>query len=115
MAKILIVDDEIRARASMARFLELDGHEVYQAGDGIEALDLFREHEFAVVVSDIKMPRMDGVRLIEQIRMVRPRVPIILVTGYSDRVPGGVPILTKPLKLRDLSHKIDELLGAGYR
>jgi CheY-like chemotaxis protein len=96
-------------------FLELQGHEVYQAADGIEALDLFPHHDFAVVVSDMKMPRMDGLRLIEQIRTLRPKLPIIVVTGYSDRAPAGVPILLKPLKLRDLSHKIDELVGAGCR
>ena len=112
MAKILVVDDEPLARNSMAMFLELQGHEVQQAADGVEALDRFASDQFAIVVSDMKMPRMDGLRLIEQIRILRPALPIIVVTGYADTVPDGIPILTKPLKLQDLSDKIDHLLVA---
>ncbi len=110
MAKILVVDDEPLARNSMAMFLELQGHEVCQAADGVEALDLFASDHFAVVVSDMKMPRMDGLRLIEQIRILKPTLPIIVVTGYADKVPDGIPILTKPLKLQDLSDKIECLM-----
>jgi CheY-like chemotaxis protein len=113
MAKILVVDDEPLARNSVAIFLELQGHEVQQAADGIEALDLFAAHHFAVVVSDMRMPRMDGLRLIEQIRMLKPALPIIVVTGYADTVPDGIPILSKPLKLQDLADQIADLIGAN--
>lgn len=99
----------------MAMFLELQGYEVCQAADGVEALDLFAADQFAVVVSDMKMPRMDGLRLIEQIRVLKPALPIIVVTGYADTVPDGIPILTKPLKLQDLSDKIDHLIAEERR
>ncbi len=92
-------------------FLELKGHEVHQAADGIEALQLFVSSEFEIVISDIKMPRMDGVRLIHEIRMLQPRLPVIATTGYTDKVPEGVLVIAKPLNLDDLSQRIDEFLG----
>ena len=97
----------------MAMFLKLQGHEVQQAADGIEALDLFAAGQFAIVVSDMKMPRMDGLRLIEQIRSLKPALPIIVVTGYADTVPDGIPVLTKPLNLQDLADKIHRLVDVG--
>ena len=111
MVKILLVEDEPLARKCTAMFLELKGHEIYEAADGIEALELFACNEFALLVSDIKMPRMDGTRLIEEIRTLSPRLPIIVTTAFSDRAPGdGIPTLSKPINLEHLSQAIDELL-----
>jgi DNA-binding NtrC family response regulator len=82
---VLVVDDEVAVRRFAARVLERDGYRVYQAADGAEALELIRGQAavFAVVVSDIVMPRLNGVELLDALSESHPELPVILMSGYA--------------------------------
>jgi len=79
-----IPDDKNAVRAIAGRMCELLGFEVLYVEDGIEALDVFRQHHQKItsVLLDITMPRMDGVEVMHKMRDIDPHVPIILVSGY---------------------------------
>ena len=82
--QILVVDDESRMRKLVRDFLEREGFSVLEAGDGIEAMDLFYENpNIALMILDIMMPRMDGWQVCREIRQTS-KVPIIMLTARSD-------------------------------
>ena len=82
---VLVVDDEPMVRRFAARVLRDEGFGVHEAGDGAEALELIRAGiaELEVVLSDIVMPRMDGVQLLQSLSTLRPNLPVILMSGYA--------------------------------
>ena len=80
--KILVVDDESRMRKLVRDFLEREGFEVLEAGDGVEAMDLFyEEKEVALVILDVMMPKMDGWQTLREIRQTS-QVPVITTTPF---------------------------------
>lgn len=81
-AKLLIVDDEEEIRKSLARHYEFEGYSVSTAKNGIEALKLMEESRFEVVITDIKMPEMDGLELLKAIKEHYPMTHTIVMTGY---------------------------------
>jgi CheY-like chemotaxis protein len=83
-AAILVVDDEGAVRRFALRVLEREGYRVVEARDGIEAFELIRQgHAFDAVVSDIVMPRMNGVELMQALSTSSPGLPVILMSGYA--------------------------------
>ena len=79
-ARILVVDDEGAVRRFALRVLEREGYGVVEARDGIEALEVIRQgHEFDAVLSDIVMPRMNGVELMQALSTTSPDLPVILM------------------------------------
>jgi DNA-binding NtrC family response regulator len=80
---ILIVDDEPLIRRSLSELLSLDGYSVSSAGDGLEALDLLRTYSADIVISDMKMPKMDGIQLLREIKKNYPGIQVIMITGYG--------------------------------
>ena len=82
--RILVVDDNANGLAARRSVLEELGHRIATACCGVDALALFEEQKFDLVVTDYKMPRMDGLELIAKIRAVRPELPIILISGFAD-------------------------------
>ncbi len=82
-AKILVIDDEAIVRISCRRTLEPLGHEVDTANDGVEGLRMLREKTYDLVLTDLKMPNMDGLEVAAQIGASQPDLKIILITGYS--------------------------------
>lgn len=110
---VLVADDEEGIRDVAQAALELDGHRVLTAGDGAEALDLLREHRPDVVVSDIRMPRMDGITLLEQIRDLSPGTEVVLITGFADTSlvidalrRGASNLIEKPFRPSELIHQL---------
>lgn len=106
---ILLAEDEAMLRVLAVEMLEDAGFRVFEAGDGIEALELLKTHpEISLLVSDIKMPRMDGYTLVEAGLQFRPGLKVLLMTGYSQDPPPhilravGVQILRKPFNLEKL-------------
>ena len=82
--KILVVDDESRMRKLVKDFLEREGFQVIEAGDGQEAIELFYENkDIALIILDVMMPRMDGWQTCREIRK-DSKVPIIMLTARSD-------------------------------
>jgi two-component system cell cycle sensor histidine kinase/response regulator CckA len=82
---ILVVDDESAVRRFAARVLEREGYSVVQASDGLEALELIKQGSTSVevVVTDIVMPRLNGVELMHALSVSHPGLPVILMSGYA--------------------------------
>ncbi len=112
--RILLVDDQRPVRDAISLLLCLDGHAVVVAGNGVEALGLFKPDSFDLVITDFEMPLMKGNELARRIRLVSPSQPILMITAYAERLDGeGNPvdaILDKPFQLEDLRQAIAELL-----
>ena len=87
MARLLIAEDEDSLRALVARALMDEGHEVDAVADGAEALDTLRHEDgrFDLLLSDIKMPVMDGIALALAAARDYPALPVMLMTGYADQ------------------------------
>jgi CheY-like chemotaxis protein len=114
--RILIVDDDPLVIKSIRDTLEFDGHQVVAAGGGREAISKFEasvqgqaSERFSVVISDLGMPDVDGRKVAAAVKNVSPSTPVILLTGWGQRLVAeeGLPenvdmVLNKPPKLRDL-------------
>jgi len=83
-ARILLVDDNANGLSARRSVLEELGHRIATAASGQEALDQFARHKFDLVVTDFRMPRMDGLELIVRLRKQAPDLPIILISGFVD-------------------------------
>ena len=81
--KILIPDDEERIRDMIKEYVSLDNYEVEEASDGVEALNLFRENKYSLIILDVMMPKMDGWSVCREIRKVS-HVPIIMLTARGE-------------------------------
>lgn len=106
---ILLVDDHKPFRDSLAKILEGEGFMVFPASDGEEALDILREKFINLVLTDLKMPRMDGVELLKVAKTIRPEVEVILITGYGTvdtavtaMKDGAFDYIQKPFKPREI-------------
>ena len=110
--RVLVVDDEEMVRVAVARFLESRGFMVAQASDGEEALELLEGMKWKVdaIVTDVTMPRMDGLTLAARVRAKRPALAVVFLTGNaalrdapsSQAMPGRVDWLLKPFNVEDL-------------
>jgi CheY-like chemotaxis protein len=117
-ATVLLVDDEELVRIGTAEMLIDLGYSVVQAGSGAGALGVLRggEVEIDLLVSDYLMPGMSGADLLREARRLRPELPILLMTGYTNIVQGPaieLPRLAKPFRQAELAARIAELLDAA--
>jgi CheY-like chemotaxis protein len=106
---ILIVDDDQRMTRTLADILSLAGHKVIEATSGADALAKVNAHSFDCVLTDVRMPEMDGVELHRRLRQSQPGLPVILMTAYAaDEIirrgldEGIVGVLDKPLNIAQL-------------
>ena len=106
MSKILVIDDERSIRNSMKEILEYEGHEVRDAPDGIEGLALFSIENFDIILCDIKMPKMDGIEVLEKLLEKNPDIPVIMISGHGTIETaveaikkGAYDFISKPLDL----------------
>jgi CheY-like chemotaxis protein len=83
-ARILLIDDNKLGLAARRAVLEELGYGITTAVSAVEGLKRFSEHSYELIVTDYKMPRMDGVRLIQEVRKTNPDLPIILLSGFAD-------------------------------
>jgi len=83
MAKILIVDDETPIRRTLRDILEFEGYDVEEAADGLECLAKVQKEKFDVIITDIKMPKMDGIEALERLQILTPETPVIMVSGHG--------------------------------
>ncbi len=111
--KILIVDDEQAMTEELKEILQNQGYDVLVASDGIQALENFRNHQFKLVLLDIKMPKMDGVETYRRMRKINSEVPIIIVTGsfakkHAEQVlkEGAQGVVYKPFDVEKFLNKI---------
>jgi signal transduction histidine kinase/CheY-like chemotaxis protein len=116
--KVLLVDDEADLRASFAGMLEHLGFQVVAVRDGFEALERFRPGEFALVLMDLTMPRVDGKEAFLQMQARDPGVKVVLASGYSEMeaiepMVGSRPagFIQKPFSLQELTAALEKALG----
>jgi DNA-binding NtrC family response regulator len=117
---ILLVDDEQSFREVIKMALEAWGYGVWVAGDGEEALSIMRKMGPQLVLSDVIMPKLDGLGLLRTIKKWNPKIPVILFTAHpslTDAVAamkyGAADVFTKPIDFRRLKLEIERLFGGN--
>ncbi|MGZ3538956.1 MAG: response regulator, partial [Thermodesulfobacteriota bacterium] len=111
--RILVVDDEETVREMVSKIINLIGHEVVTTGNGREALEILRSQPFSIMITDVKMPEMDGFELMKVVRDQFPGTPIICMTAhgasytYTDVVGvGATEYITKPITIDEMMAKL---------
>ena len=86
MPRILIIEDEAAIRRVLNKILteENKGYEVFEAEDGLAGLEIIKKEDFDLVLCDIKMPKMDGVEVLEAVKKIKPEIPIVMISGHGD-------------------------------
>jgi len=123
LQQLLIVDDDPVILDLLSEFFSRLGYQYYSAGDGLEAMSLLEQHLITIVITDLLMPRMDGMELIREIKKLWPEIDIIAITGYSrdfnysDVIRAGASdFIRKPFNLDELKAKLDRIIRErGYR
>ncbi|MBI3313856.1 MAG: sigma-54-dependent Fis family transcriptional regulator [Candidatus Omnitrophica bacterium] len=118
-ATLLLIEDEKNTREGLKQFLEAKGYEVLLAADGVEGLETYRTEKPDLVLCDIKMPKLDGLAVLEKIVSQDPKASVILLTAYGsveDAVKamkkGAYYYLTKPVNLEELDFLVTKALAA---
>ena len=121
MAKILITEDDEAVRSFVARALEMEGHNVDLAEDGEDGLDTLRaaNGNYDLLLTDIKMPFMDGIELAHNAANLFPKLKILMMTGYADqreRADGldkiVIDVVSKPFSLHKIREQVRLALAA---
>ena len=118
--RILVVDDEAIIVKALVKYLTQEGYEVDSAGDGAEAIEKFKNGHFDLLVTDLKMPTMDGIDLIREIRALSPTTACIVMTGYGSIAnaveamkAGAFHYVTKPFELADVGMIVKKAIEHG--
>jgi len=116
-ARILVVDDELSARSGLAKLLDQEGYEVETAADGVQALALVADKAPSLIVTDLKMPNMDGMELLAKVREQYPDIPTIVTTAFGEvsfavlaMRAGAEDYLTKPVDFDALLLAVERAL-----
>ncbi len=117
MAKILVIDDEKSIRDALIEILTYEHHEVADAKSGYEGLEKIENEKFDVVLCDIKMPKMDGIEVLEQVHTKYPDIPVVMITGHGSvetaveaLKKGAYDFIEKPL---DINRLLVSIRNAG--
>ena len=117
MPKILVVEDDNDLNNLIQTVLESKGHDVFAARNGKEALDILDITHIDLIISDIMMPRMDGIRLLTDIREANMKMPVLLITAkgsYDDKnkgfSSGADDYMVKPIDIKELILRVNALL-----
>lgn len=116
---ILIVDDEPDATETLAKFLTSRGYRASTAANGAEALAHVRANRCDLVMTDLRMPSMDGADFLARVRVESPDLPVVVMTGYTTldsaeklwSNAGVEAVLDKPLNLREVSALLGRLIA----
>ena len=121
MPRVLIADDEDSMRSLVARAVAMDGHETVTAEDGAEALDILTREEgaFDLLLTDIKMPVMDGIALALTVARDFPDLTVLLMTGFGDQRERASnlsaivhDVVTKPFSVSDIRAAVNAALAS---
>ncbi|CCQ72428.1 response regulator [Magnetospira sp. QH-2] len=120
MATILVIDDEELARFTIQEILESEGHVVLEAANGEEGLAVFRDNKVDLVITDIIMPRKEGIETISELKADAPNLPVIAISGGGrtrnldflelSKEYGATSVVVKPFTDEDLMAVVNELL-----
>ena len=112
--RILIVDDEERFRLTLAKLLKVRELDVTTLGSGPEALEALKQEQYDVIVLDVRMPGMDGIETLAEIKKLNPNIEVIILTGHASvdaavdiMKLGGYDYLLKPSSVEELVEKIE--------
>jgi two-component system response regulator PilR (NtrC family) len=118
MARILVVDDDLGMRDLLEIMLTQEGHEVACSGAPEKALQRFRKDRFDLVITDLKMPKMDGIEFLRQVKELSPETQVILITAFasgdtalSAMKEGAYDYIEKDFDIDDLKRIVQEALG----
>ena len=114
---ILVVDDEDPIRDLVVAFLERLGHRCVKATDGVDALDKMKENKIDAIVTDIKMPKMDGITLTKEISQQYPGLPVMVMTGFSEEytaanaiTAGARDFIQKPFSVEEFTIRFNKMI-----
>lgn len=119
MPKILIIEDEAAIRRVLSKILleESDSYKVDEAEDGIFGIEKFKNEDYDLVLCDIKMPKMDGVEVLEAIKKIKPEIPVVMISGHGDLETavntmrlGAFDYISKPPDLNRLLNTVRNAL-----
>ncbi len=118
--KILIVEDDVDLRETLGRALSREGYQVSFAADGSEAISLVRKWPYDLAIVDLVMPKMGGIRMLEELRGLGLTVPTIVITAFGDRFLyqramelGASEFLVKPVKLVEVYRAVRSVLAGA--
>lgn len=120
--RILVVDDEEITRKNLDYVLSKEGYNIQTAANGEEALDVLDRHDFDIVLTDMKMGRVDGIQVLEHARIKNPQTQVVMITGYATidsavevMKKGAFHYLTKPFKLDEVRETISRIVSEKTR
>ena len=118
--KILIVEDDVDLRETLGRALSREGYRVSFAADGSEAVSLVRKWPYDLAIVDLVMPKMGGIRMLEELRGLGLTIPTIVITAFGDRFLyqramelGASEFLVKPVKLVEVYRAVRSVLAGA--
>ena len=118
MAKILIADDALFVRKSMIRILTSSGHQLFEAEDGKQAIEIYKEQLPDLVIMNIVMPVLDGISAVKEIRKINPEAKIIMCSamGQQKKIAaaiqaGATDFIAKPYKDAQVLDAVNNVLG----
>ncbi|MBW2410375.1 MAG: sigma-54-dependent Fis family transcriptional regulator, partial [Deltaproteobacteria bacterium] len=120
VAPILVVDDEPDMRSALSHSIHRCGFEVESAASGPEAVVKFKKNTYSLVVTDVKMPEMGGVELLEKIRKLAPQIPVIMITAFGTinnaveaMQEGASDYILKPFSFETLEAAVKKAIGTA--
>lgn len=118
--RILVVDDEEGLRQSLAANLELEGYEVVEASGGLQAIELVRKGDFDLVITDMRMPGLDGLDTFRALRKLRPAIAVVIMTAFSLEMliegalsEGVYTVVTKPFDIEKILALVARVMAGG--
>jgi len=115
--KILIVDDNPNMSSLLVEMLEVFQYDALRATDGHDALAKVDQNDIAMVITDMRMPKMSGLELLQAVKEIRPELPVVMISGYSvDDVDSDIVsskadgFLNKPFMMADIEKLLSDLL-----
>lgn len=116
--KILIVDDNPNMSSLLSEMLEVFDYESIRAGDGIEAIEKIDQNDISLVITDMRMPKMSGLDLLQKIKAKKPGLPVVVISGYALDDEGSNLLsnladgfLNKPFKMSDIESLLKQVVG----
>ena len=120
MAKILVVDDEIKIREIIKEYAEFEGYEVAQAEDGMQAVEMVKNQDFDIIIMDVMMPKLDGYSACKEIRKIK-QIPVIMLSARGEEYDklfgfeiGVDDYVVKPFSPKELMARIRAYVASSF-
>lgn len=121
-ASILVVDDEENAREGLSKILSKEGYKVETAANGKEAIDNLKRQRYDLVITDMRMPLMDGFEVLREIKKMDENIGVIMITAYGEVESyleamnmGAFEYINKPVRVNELKRVITKVLEARQK